>query len=116
MEEVIERVSKSVETIIKEIENLTSWLLLQKNEELEERHKLIHVGKTLTGWKDDTNYVLLRNHITRKSEGHNLLTRIMVSPTILRLIMVDLIPTNHVVTGQHTPIAGKPRLIKICKT
>jgi hypothetical protein len=44
LEEVIKRVSKSVEAIGKEGEDLTSWLLLRKDIKLEERRKSIHAG------------------------------------------------------------------------
>jgi hypothetical protein len=64
IEEAINCVSRSIETTRKELEDHTSWLLHQREIELENILKSIHTGKTLVGRQDNSHPTVLRNHRT----------------------------------------------------
>jgi hypothetical protein len=64
LEEDINCVSRSIETTRKELEDLTSWLLHQREIELENRLKSIHASKTPVGRQDNSHTTVLRNHRT----------------------------------------------------
>ena len=72
LEKVIKRVSKSLETMMKELEDLTYWLLCRGVIELEERRKLIHVGKTSMDRKDNRNSILDNRQTFSRSKWDSL--------------------------------------------
>jgi hypothetical protein len=53
LEEVIHYVSRSIEATMKELEDLTSWLLHREEVELEERRKSIRASKALVDGQDN---------------------------------------------------------------